>query len=63
MNTLLSVTWSVLGSSIGGVRVLAGLHFVRDVVVGFYLLFFGVLLVYLLGFFKNKGREEGRCER
>lgn len=52
VNPLLSVLGLSLALLLAGVRVLAGLHFVRDVVVGFLsAILWGVVWFYLLGLF------------
>lgn len=52
VNPLLSVLGLSLALLLAGVRVLAGLHFIRDVVVGFLsAILWGVFWFYLLGLF------------
>ena len=52
VNPLLSVLGLSLALLLAGVRVLAGLHFVRDVVVGFLsAILWGFFWFYLLGLF------------
>ena len=52
VNPLLSVLGLSLTLLLAGVRVLAGLHFVRDVVVGFLsAILWGIVWFYLLGLF------------
>ena len=52
VNPILSILGLSLALLLAGVRVLAGLHFVRDVVVGFVVaLLWGIVSFSLLGFF------------